>query len=259
MHARGVRPPKTPPVENETTAERFARYRRDGDRTLRNALVLEHQWIAHYCARRFGRRGEPIDDLVQVAQLGVLKAVERYDPGRGVSFAGFAIPTVLGELRRHFRDRTWPLRVSRRVKDLTVQVVGATPTLSQRLGHGPSSADLADHLHVTAGEVEEATAALRSYRTLSLVPLLDDEDGDGDTLGWNDAGVEPEHIVLRSALAALDHEDRYILVLRFFEGLTQAEIAARVGTNQVQISRRLRHIFTELRHVIEPEERLAVG
>jgi RNA polymerase sigma-B factor len=242
---------------DETTAERFERYRRDRDRTLRNALVLEHQWIAHYCARRFARRGEPIEDLVQVAQLGVLKAVERYDPGRGVTFAGFAIPTVLGELRRHFRDKTWPLRVSRRVKDLTVQVIGATPTLSQRLGRGPSTADLADHLRVSAAEVDEATAALRSYRTLSLVPLVDDEDSGGDTLGWDGDAMEADHVVLRNALAVLERDDQYILVLRFFQGLTQSEIAQRVGTNQVQISRRLRHIFTQLRGLIDPEERLA--
>jgi len=242
----------------ETTAERFERYRREGDRTVRNALVLEHQWIAHYCARRFARRGEPIEDLVQVAQLGVLKAVERYDPGRGVNFAGFAIPTVLGELRRHFRDKTWPLRVSRRVKDLTVQVIGATPTLSQRLGHGPSTEDLADHLRVSAAEVDEATAALRSYRMLSLVPLLDDEDSGGDTLGWDDEGMAPDHVVLRNALAVLEHDDQYILVLRFFQGLTQSEIAQRLGTNQVQISRRLRHIFTQLRDLIDPEQQRAV-
>jgi RNA polymerase sigma-B factor len=231
--------------QNETALERFQRYRRDRDRSLRNALVLEHQWIAHYCARRFARRGEPLDDLVQVAQLGVLKAVERYDPARGVSFAGFAIPTVLGELRRHFRDRTWPLRVSRRVKDLTVQVIGATPTLSQRLCRGPSSEDLADHLRVSPADVDEATAALRSYRTLSLVPLLDDA---------HDAGMEPDQVVLRTALALLERRDQYILVLRFFEGLTQSEIAHRLGTNQVQISRRLRHIFEHLRELIEPED-----
>jgi RNA polymerase sigma-B factor len=240
--------------QDETTIERFQRYRRDRDRSLRNALVLEHQWIAHYCARRFARRGEPQDDLVQVAQLGVLKAVERYDPARGVNFAGFAIPTVLGELRRHFRDRTWPLRVSRRVKDLTVQVVAATPTLSQRLGRGPSSEDLADHLLVSPADVDEATAALRSYRMLSLVPLLDDDDDGGDTLGSHDAGIEPDRVVLRTALAELEPNDRYILVLRFFEGLTQSEIAHRLGTNQVQISRRLRHIFGLLRELIEADD-----
>jgi RNA polymerase sigma-B factor len=235
--------------QDETTAERFERYRREGDRSLRNALVLEHQWIAHYCARRFARRGEPIEDLVQVAQLGVLKAVERYDPARGVKFAGFAIPTVLGELRRHFRDKTWPLRVSRRVKDLTVQVIGATPT--------PSPEDLADHLRVSSAEVDEATGALRSYRTLSLVPLLDDEDAGGDTLGWHDEGMEADHVVLRNALAVLERDDQHILVLRFFQGLTQSEIAQRVGTNQVQISRRLRQIFAQLRDLIEPDEQPA--
>jgi RNA polymerase sigma-B factor len=244
---------------DETTAERFERYQRDGNRSVRNALVLEHRWIAEYCARRFARRGEPIDDLLQVAQLGVLKAVERFDPDRGVNFPGFAIPTVLGELRRHFRDQTWPLRVSRRVKDLTVQLIGATPALSQCLGRGPSAEDLADHLHVTAAEVDEATAALRSYRTLSLVPLLDDDDAGGDTLGWDDESMDPENTVLRSAIAQLDPADQYIVVLRFFRGLTQSEIAHRVGTNQVQISRRLRHVLGQLRELIDPEnERAAV-
>jgi RNA polymerase sigma-B factor len=247
------------PHDDESTMDRFVRYRRDGDRDLRNALVLEHQWIAQYCARRFARRGEPLDDLVQVAQLGVLKAVERFDPERGSSFAAFAIPTALGELRRHFRDRTWPLRVSRRVKDLTIQIIGATPVLSQHVGHGPGTDEMAAHLHVTPAEVEEATAALRSYRMLSLVPLLADDETIGDTLAC-DGGVVPDYVVLRAALAQLDESDRRILVLRFFEGLTQSEIADLLGTNQVQISRRLRRIFDELREVLDPDgDELSAG
>ncbi len=237
----------------ETTTDRFLQYRRDGDRTLRNTLVLEHQWIAQYCARRFARRGEPLDDLVQVAQLGVLKAVERFDPERGSSFAAFAIPTALGELRRHFRDRTWPMRVSRHVKDLTIQIIGATPTLSQHVGHGPDTEEIAAHLHVTPAEVEEATAALRSYRMLSLVPLLAEDEAIGDTLAC-DGGVVPDYVVLQAALAQLDKSDRRILVLRFFEGLTQSEIADLLGTNQVQISRRLRAILNRLREILDPDD-----
>jgi RNA polymerase sigma-B factor len=234
------------PSGEETTTDRFARYRRDGDRALRNELIVEHQWIAQYCARRYARRGEPLDDLFQVAQLGVLKAVERFDPARGVTFAAFAIPTALGELRRHFRDHTWPLRVSRRVKDLTIQIVGASPVLSQSAGHPPSTEEMATHLRVTPAEVEEANAALRSYRMMSLVPLLSDDEAAGDTLA-SDGGVVPDYVVLRAALGSLDERDRRIIVLRFFAGLTQAEIGARLGTNQVQVSRRLHLIFEALR------------
>jgi RNA polymerase sigma-B factor len=248
----GSRMSHDPTAGSETTTERFERLRRHPDPDLRNQLVLEHRWIAYYCARRFARRGEPLDDLVQVAFVGVLKAVERFDPSRGIAFPGFAIPTALGELRRHFRDKTWTVGFSRRVKDLTVRLSTETPVLAQHLGRTPSTDELAEHLQVTTQELCEALAASRSYRTLSLVPLMSDEESSGETLGEEDPDLEPDLTVLRHALSSLNDSDRRIIVWRFFSGLTQAEIASRLGTSQVQISRRLRRIFASLRETLQP-------
>jgi RNA polymerase sigma-B factor len=143
------------------------------------------------------------------------------------------------------------------VKDLTTQIIGASPALSQSVGHGPTTEEMAAHLRVSAAEVEEANAALRSYRMMSLVPLLADDDASGDTLA-SDGEVAPDYVVLRAALRSLDERDRRIVVLRFFAGLTQAEIAARLGTNQVQVSRRLRVIFAELRSGMGDDDAAAV-
>jgi RNA polymerase sigma-B factor len=150
------------------------------------------------------------------------------------------------------------VRVSRRVKDLAVQIIGARPELSQHVGHGPDVIEMAAHLHVTPAEVEEANAALRSYRMLSLVPLLADDDAVRDTLAC-DGGVGPDHVLFQAALAELDGVDRRILVLRFFEGLSQAEIAERLGTNQVQVSRQLRKIFVHLRQILDRGDDLSIG
>src|SRR5437763_8076005 len=125
-------------VPEETANDRFRRWRATGDRALRNDLIEEHRWVAIHCARRFAHRGEPLDDLIQVGQLGLLKAVERFDPDVGVSFASYAIPTVMGELRRHFRDATWALKVPRRVKDLHVDLGNAVDFLSAENGHPPT-------------------------------------------------------------------------------------------------------------------------
>src|SRR5688572_16111895 len=142
-------------AEKQEVVERFARYRTSGDRQLRNQLIEEHRWIAVHCARRFANRGEPLDDLIQVGQLGVLKAVERFDPTIGVSFTTFAIPTVMGELRRHFRDATWAVRVPRKIKDLHVELGSTVEFLTNGLGRAPRVGEIARHMGVTEDEVLE--------------------------------------------------------------------------------------------------------
>jgi RNA polymerase sigma-B factor len=230
--------------------DRFREYRRTGERSIRNELIEAHRWIAVRCARRFEGRGEPLDDLEQVAQLGVLKAVERFDPDRGTAFSSFAMPTVTGELRRHFRDTTWSVNVPRRMKELHVALSGATETLLHELGRQPSVNELADHLHVTVDDVLDALEAGSAYRAGRLA-REDDEGSDVEVAAARDDDAAlvdaADRIAVRRLLGALKQRERTIVYLRFFGGLTQEEIAERVGMSQVHVSRLLRASLTRLR------------
>lgn len=237
-----------------TAEDRFHRYRQTRDRALRDELMAEYRWLVHYCAKRFAGRGEPLDDIQQVAQLGLLKALERYDPDYGVAFAGFAIPTVLGEIRRHFRDSTWMMRVSRRHSDLAVALGSATQTLSQELRRTPTTAELARHLRVTEEDVLGAMAAHDSYRMQPIGPAYEDEETGADPRQPHveDMGLDAGRITLRQALAGLPADDQRLVYLRFYEGLTQLEIGERLGRSQVHVSRRLRRIYRRLEADLEP-------
>src|SRR3954452_13846195 len=160
--------------EGESVEARFRRLRSTGDRQLRNQLIEEHRWVAIHCARRFDHRGEPVDDLIQVGQLGLLKAVERFDPEVGVSFASYAIPTVMGELRRHFRDATWAMKVPGRLKDLHVDLGNAVEFLSAEDGRPPNPDEVATHLGVRIDDVLDAMDAGAAYRTAPLAPAPDE-------------------------------------------------------------------------------------
>jgi RNA polymerase sigma-B factor len=244
--------------ERPAIDERFRRYRETGDRKLRNELIEDHRWVAVHCARRFDHRGEPLDDLVQVGLLGLLKSVERFDPDVGVSFASYAIPTILGELRRHFRDATWALKVPRRVKDLHVEIGSAVEHLSETTGGPPTPRALADHLGVSVDEVLEALDAGSAYRPSSLSAGGSGDAGDADSgrraggdqraLRVDDAVLEgaDERLLVRTLLARLPERERTIVALRFYEGLSQGEIAERVGVSQVHVSRLLRASLAQL-------------
>jgi RNA polymerase sigma-B factor len=249
---------ETKKQQEEAAKRRFARYRETGDRSLRNQLIEDHRWVAVHCARRFNNRGEPLDDLIQVAQLGLLKAVERFDPAVGVSFASFAIPTVLGELRRHFRDKTWAVKVPRRVKDLHVELAPAIDQLSGELGRTPKPGELAEHLGVDVDAVLEALDAGAAYRTSPLTPP-----------GGGDSGVESRaedarlkvdddellgadnRMLIRTLLRRLPTRERRILELRFYQELSQSEIAAEVGVSQVHVSRLLRSSLALLQRELD--------
>jgi RNA polymerase sigma-B factor len=232
----------------------FEEYARTNDRRLRNELVLRHRWIAVRCASRFSRRAVPFEDLVQVAQIGVLRAVERFDPDYGVQFATFAMPTVLGELRRHFRDATWVVKVARRHKDRCLDIGIATDRLAQRLGRLPSSREVADELGVTVEEVREAMAVGASYRPASLDRPRDDEPNltEVKALELNATSTPDDRIAARTAMQRLPERERQIVYLRYFEDLTQQEIADVMGISQVHVSRLLRAAVQRLRHEIEP-------
>jgi RNA polymerase sigma-B factor len=232
-----------------TDYERFRQYRASADRTIRNHLIEDHRWLAVHCARRFAGKGEPLDDLIQVAMLGVLKAVERFDPDYGATFATFAVPTITGELRRHFRDTTWAVHVPRRARDLQHTVKVAVNDLSQALGRSPTAEEVAEHTGVAVEEVLDALEAARCYRKTPLASTGDDED-DVDTLGQDDPalGAVDARMTVERLLRELPARERRIVELRYLSGLSQSQIGEIVGVSQVQVSRLLRASLARMHH-----------
>jgi RNA polymerase sigma-B factor len=232
--------------------ERFVAYRRTGDRGLRDELVETHIPLARFLARRFDHRGEPADDLLQIALLGLLKAVERFDPERGLQFSTFATPTIVGELKRHFRDKGWAVRVPRRMQELHLQLARAVASLTQEQGRSPTPAAVAQHLGVSEEDVLEAMEAGGMYRLASLDGTVGTDD-DGSALsrlvGEDDPEFErvEQRDELSDLLDRLPERERAIVCMRFFDGLTQSEIAARVGISQMHVSRLLARSVTHLR------------
>jgi RNA polymerase sigma-B factor len=241
---------------DDSVLDRFREYRKSGDRAARNRLVEEHRWIALRCARRFDGRGEPLDDLIQVAQLGVLKAVERFDPEHGAAFPSFAMPTVMGELRRHFRDRTWSVGVPRRLKELHVSLGRAVEQLNHTLGRQPTVEELAHELRVTPDDVLDALDAGAAYRTAPLTRPEDDSDREPAVLGEEDGELArvDSRMAVRRLLDTLPQRERTIVYLRFFGSLTQQEIAERLGMSQVHVSRLLRQCMGQLESALEGDE-----
>lgn len=232
--------------------ERFAVYRRTGDRRLRDELVEEHAPLAHFLASRFANRGESRDDLVQVALVGLFKAVERFDPDRGLQFSTFATPTILGELKRHFRDRGWAVRVPRRVQELHLQLGRIVSTLGQEEGRSPTPAEVAQRAGVSEEAVLEAMEAGSLYRLVSLdASVAPDDEGNELASCLGDEDPEFERIEHRSEIAelldVLPARERRIVELRFFESMTQSEIAERVGVSQMHVSRLLTRSLERLR------------
>ena len=236
------------PDEREVEHEEFAELRRNGDPALRDRLVEQHLWLARHCARRFSGRGESSDDLVQVANLALVKAVDRFDPSFQVRFTTFAVPTIMGELRRHFRDKTWSMRVSRRLKDLHLELKAASEQLSHDLGRSPTVDELADALDCTPEDVLEALEAGAAYRATSLTAGLGSEEGEEIVPGQEDSELEDTsvRVMLQDALSTLPERERRVIYLRFYLGLTQSEIADEIGVSQVHVSRILRATLAQL-------------
>ena len=241
-----------PPTTRDELRAKFAEFAKTGDVGLRDELVGAHLGLAEYLARRFANRGEPLDDLVQVASLGLLKAVGRFDPERGVEFSTYATHTIVGELKRHFRDKGWAIRAPRRMQELYLRLGKVVATLGQELGRSPTIAELAAEVEVSEEEVLEALEAGQAYRFASLdAPVA----GDGETetlasrLGSDDSGMEDaeRRATLSPLLHQLPERERLILHLRFFDGLTQSEIASRLGISQMHVSRLLARSVAQLR------------
>lgn len=237
------------PAERAAEQERFRALRESGDPALRDQIVEDYLWLARHGARRFAGRGESSDDLLQVASLALVKAVDRFDPELNLRFATFAMPTIIGELRRHFRDRTWSMRVSRRLKDLHLELRSASELLTHELGHPPSVAELADALEVTVEEVLEAMEAGATYRSASLdAGPVGSESSESIVPGEDHAELDAtsERVAVQASLAGLSQRDRRVVYLRFYLGLTQAEIAEEIGVSQVHVSRILRASLAQL-------------
>jgi RNA polymerase sigma-B factor len=230
--------------DSPDTYEKFTEYRRTGDRALRNELVEEHVRLAEFLARRFSHRGETHDDLRQVALVGLLKAVERFEPDRGLQFSSFATPTITGELKRHFRDRGWAVRVPRRIQELHLELDRTVNDLSQELGRPPTPAEIAHRAGVLEEDVLESMEAGSLYRLASIDAGRPDDDSDtspAQRLGELDEelGAVEDRVAVTEMLAVLPEREQNIVYLRFFEGLTQSEIAERIGISQMHVSRLL--------------------
>ena len=240
----------------------FAQYRGRDDQAARDALVDRFLPLATQLARRYHRGGEPLEDLVQVASMGLLKAIDRFDPARGIAFSSFAVPTIAGELKRHFRDKGWSVRVPRDLQELAVRVDRATNRLVHELGRAPTAAEIAQDVGVSIEQVLEAREAAAAYRAESLDRSFDD-DQDGtrvvDRLGGDDPGYRQAEssATVESMMSILSDREREILRLRFVEDLTQSEIGDRVGLSQMHISRLLRQAIARLREAAESSERSA--
>lgn len=234
---------------------KFVAFSETRDKRLRDELIEAHIGLAEHLARRFTHRGEPYDDLVQVSSLGLIKAVDRFDPERGVEFTTYATKTILGELKRHFRDKGWSIRAPRRIQELYLQLGQAVATLSQEHGRSPTIKELVQETGASEDEVIEAMEAGQAYRSASLDSGGPDEEGIGARLGVEseEFGDAEWRAILRPHLAALPERDRMILNLRFVEGLTQSEIAARIGISQMHVSRLLGRSLLALRQACSSE------
>jgi RNA polymerase sigma-B factor len=229
---------------------------------LRAELVTGFLPVAQHIARRFANRGEPLDDLTQVATVGLINAIDRFSPDRGSDFFSFAVPTISGEVRRHFRDLGWSVRVPRRLKDLHVSINGVVSELSQSLGRAPRPSEIAERLDVPVSEVLEGLEAAEVYRSSSLDELLSSEKGSatvGELVGEADAELDrvDSRQALRPLLADLAPRERTIVLLRFFGNMTQTQIADEVGISQMHVSRLLAQTLAQLRTRMDPETRVS--
>ncbi|HZQ27901.1 MAG TPA: SigB/SigF/SigG family RNA polymerase sigma factor [Acidimicrobiales bacterium] len=246
-------------AQRQELRQKFVQFADTRDPALRDELIEAHLGLAEYLARRFSNRGEPLDDLVQVASVGLLKAVDRFDPERAVEFSTYATHTIVGELKRHFRDKGWAVRAPRRMQELYLRLGKIVSSLSQELGRSPTIPELATEAQVSEEEVLEALEAGRAYRFASLdAPSPGDEEGDSlaSQLGDEDPQmVDAEHrAALSPLITRLPQREQRILHLRFFEGLTQSEIAARLGISQMHVSRLLARSLAQLRSAADDSD-----
>ena len=229
-----------------------------GRATARDGLVHLHLPLVEHCARRFRNRGEPFEDLVQVGTIGLIKSIDRFDTERGVEFSTYATPTIIGEIKRYFRDKGWAIRVPRRLQELRMQITSATAELTQKLGRSPTPRELAELIGCTVEEIIEGMESSHAYSTLSLDASDSSDDCPPsllDSLWVHDHNLE--HVEIRESLKplleGLDAREKRILLLRFFKNMTQSQIAEEIGVSQMHVSRLLTKTLTQLRISLEQD------
>jgi RNA polymerase sigma-B factor len=242
----------------DSERELIRRYRHDGDLSARERLIEHHMPLVQSLARRYANRGEQLEDLVQIGAIGLIKAIDRFDPQRGVALTTYAMPTIIGEIKRHFRDRGWAVRVPRGLQELGMRVSRLVEQLTVELERSPTIAELAKAAGVGEEEVLEALESSRAYASVSLTsPEGDEEEGDPfEAIGGDDPAylVSEDRATLAPGFAVLDQRERRIILLRFYAGLTQSQIAARIGISQMHVSRLIRRALERLRIELGVEE-----
>jgi RNA polymerase sigma-B factor len=242
--------------DKKYTAELFRRYRLENDEAARDELVTMYLNLVKYLASRFRNRGVPIEDLVQVGTIGLIKAVDRFDTERQLEFTTYATPTIVGELKRHFRDKGWAIKVPRRLQELSFKANKAVDALTEKYQRSPTIAEIGDYLGVTSEEVLEAMETSEAY---SFVSLETDRGGNGsdsfsilEYVGTDDPlmAVVEDRSTLSAAVAKLTPQEQHVLYLRFYDGQTQTEIAKQLDISQMQVSRLLRRTMKVLRENI---------
>lgn len=248
-----------PAWDKERTRELFRRYKEEGDEEAREQLIVSHVNLVRYSAAKFKNRGEPLDDLIQVGTIGLIKAIDRFDPSRGLEFTTYATPTIMGEIKRHFRDKGWTIRVPRRLQELSAKVNSATDELTARLQRSPSIEEVAEYLGTTADEVLEAMESSSAYSSVPLEAQGGNEDDDAPSVIDRYASVDgdleasDDRIVLEEVIGEFPEADQQAIRMRFIDGMTQVEIAKRLGISQVQVSRMLRRALRRIQDKIDPE------
>ena len=250
----------TPAWDKDRTRKLFAQYKETNDPEVRDQLIVSHLNLVRFLASKFKNRGEPLDDLIQVGTIGLIKAIDRFEPDRGLEFTTYATPTIMGEIKRHFRDKGWSVRVPRRLQELSAKINQVTDDLTKELQRSPSIEEIAQRLETT---VEEVLEAMESSSAYSSVPLEGGSSGaDGDETPSiidqyvtedEDLAGSDDRIVLEEAIRDFSPREQEIIRMRFVEGLTQVEIAEKLNISQVQVSRLLRRTLKRIQEKIDPE------
>lgn len=245
--------------DKDRTRELFRRYKQDGDGEARDQLIVSHLNLVRFLASKFKNRGESLEDLVQVGTIGLIKAIDRFDPDRGLEFTTYATPTIMGEIKRHFRDKGWSVRVPRRLQELSAKVNQVSDELTNQLQRSPSVAEIADRLGTTVDEVLEAMESSSAYSSVPLEGGGSSDDDESPSVIDHyvtedaDLAASDDRIVLEDAIADFSPREQDVIRMRFVDGLTQVEIAERMGISQVQVSRLLRRTLRRLQDKIDPE------
>lgn len=246
--------------DKEYTHDLFVRYKEQGDEEARDQLIVNHMNLVRFLASKYKDRGEPMDDLIQVGTVGLIKAIDRFDLSRGLEFTTYATPTITGEIKRHFRDKGWNVRVPRRLQELSAKVTQATEALTVELQRSPTVEDIAKYVGSSVDEVLEAMESSSAYSSVSL-EAPGSEDGDEESYSVidryasvdNDLETSDDRMIIEDAIKDFSPREQEVIRMRFVDGMTQVEIAEKLGISQVQVSRLLRKSLRHIQDKIDPE------